>query len=329
MKRLVLNLYGVGVEVTGERPESGASILALAEDFAYFVNDSAAVIIRVTLEGSAWKSDPPSRRLFRNRNCEVRQLGLRSRWCGYGKGNVVVSRDESSGRSFRVFGATPDAEYELAYVALLSSIGEELDLRGYHRVHALGLESNGVAALVLLPPGGGKSAMAILGAEKGAFRVYSDENPLVRHGEIYPYPVRAALAPVVADALGITRASRDFKRLIFPTKRLYPWSPAQLATEPRAVEKIFFGARAKTPRLEPLPRFAAAPELALSLVVGWGLAQMSEHMLRPLAAARLAKISASRACEAYRLGHQAELTRFRVGRDAHENLSELEAFLNS
>ena len=326
MARLLrLNVHGVGVEIVSFAGASDETVAALAEDFGYFADiPTQRITIRLTLVGEPWGGkEKPRLKLFRTRACAVHQESLSRRRCDYGGGNAVQAEDGRP-RTFPVHARDRDAEYELAYVALLSAIGEELDLRGFHRVHALGIELGGKAALVLLPRGGGKSAMALLGASSGAFRVYSDENPLVRDGQLHPYPIRAALAPEVAFALGIRGSSREFKRLSFPTKRLFPWEPDWIAREPRRVAKLLVGVRSsEEAAVEPLSRAGAVPGLAAYCVVGWGLSQMAEHMLRPRAAARLVAIACSRAREACRLGAGVELARFRVGRDARANLAAL------
>ncbi len=50
-------------------------------------------------------------------------------------------------------------QYEAAYLFLLSRIGEALDQRHLHRIHALALEYFGRAVLAVFPMGGGKSTL--------------------------------------------------------------------------------------------------------------------------------------------------------------------------
>jgi len=74
--------------------------------------------------------------------------------------------------------------YEIFRLSFDSLLGEELDRRGIHRIHCLGLEKGGAAVLVLLPPGCGKSSLALrfLGAE--GIKVLSEDVALFDRGRI-------------------------------------------------------------------------------------------------------------------------------------------------
>jgi hypothetical protein len=54
-----------------------------------------------------------------------------------------------------------DRLYEIFRLSFDSLLGEELDRRGLHRIHCLGLEKGGFGTVILMPPGAGKSTLAL------------------------------------------------------------------------------------------------------------------------------------------------------------------------
>lgn len=198
----------------------------------------------------------------------------RERLCDYGEGTRVHSWFDGGRRIFQVEAGETELAYEALYSAVLSAVGEELDWLGYHRVHALGLEIGQERALLILPTGGGKSAIAALLLKQGA-RIFSDESPLIRAGRIYPFPVRGALHPEVAQALSIETSGRVFQRKLFPAKVLFEF-PAHSVAQPGPLTRIFF----PEAQASGTGRFRGLWVLFKSCVIGLGLAQMSEYMIR-------------------------------------------------
>ncbi|MFI5363584.1 MAG: hypothetical protein ACHQ49_16580, partial [Elusimicrobiota bacterium] len=172
---------------------------------------------------------------------------------------------------------------ELAYLAVLSRAGEELDRRGLHRVHALGVAAPAGAALVLLPSGGGKSTLALELLRRRSLAVLSDECPIVAaDGVVRPFPLRLALR-AGADLSGLPGGSlRTFRRRGYEEKSLL--DAAALGASPAAAAPLrwlLLGSPSSgAPRLEPLGRVGALAARARALGIGVGQPQMAEYKAR-------------------------------------------------
>jgi hypothetical protein len=252
---------------------------------------------------------------------------LGERVCDYGEGTFVVSRFNRGQRKVRVIIGAIDLAYEALYGAVLSALGEELDVRGFHRVHALGIEKNGRRALVLLPSGGGKSAVAALLHRDPSVRIYSDESPLLRGSRVFPFPVPGALSPDVARALGVVEGGRVFRRKEFPEKVLIPFDLTRVA-QPARVDWVLVGLSGRSEvRASFLARFAAFLVLLDSCVVGRGLAQMSEYLVRADSSWRLPRIALGRLFSVLMLLRHARCGWIHVSGDARQNAKALSDFL--
>jgi len=288
--RLQLDVHGVRVLVSAAHPAHVRVLEKLGEDFAFFSRPVDDPEIRLELREGVAPADVGGPILFSTRMCTVRGAGRR-RFCDYGRGLGILALNQGDRRSLVLSDASPgDNEalaYEISYTTLLSAIGEALDLKGYHRVHALGFEREEQGWLVVLPSGGGKSTTCARLLRDPAVRILSDEMPLIRDGVAYPFPVRMALRPEDAAKLFPEGGGRLFERKIYPAKLLFP-IPSERIAGPVRISRVVL----ERPRL--IRWFS-------SVVAGLGLAQMSEHMLRFDSPLRLARIALRRLAAATRL----------------------------
>ncbi|MFL5814736.1 MAG: hypothetical protein ACJ763_14270 [Bdellovibrionia bacterium] len=327
--KLHLSIYGIGVEILAHRLEIASVLENLGKDFDYFRVEQPDSEIRIRLELKASEFDlsaeHPGPRLFKTKMCDVHGLGP-YRFCNYGQGVWVKAVNSPSIRNFSVFGMAPDLIYEAAYVALLSSIGEELDQLGYHRLHSVGVQVNGAGAALAADSGQGKSATAILLGQNAGVKVFSDEMPLIRQGVIYPFPIRMALHPHIATSLGLNPSgTRQFKRKIYPTKALFEISRDAVA-QPSPLRFLFVGVSGGVAQARPLQVFERS-KFVIAFVLGLGLPQMAEHMLRANNILSLGRIAVSRLFTAFSLlGWGRSHTRayaFVLTRNARENAQSL------
>src|SRR6478736_322740 len=143
---ILLNFYGIEVLVSVKVPSFNEIIYYIKEDLGYFISTGQATNlsnpnITIVIEGSESPSHQVSLfKFFKTKTCQVYGWG-RKRLCDYGNGTTVTSTMALQTRTFVVRGQVSRmAEvYEATYLALLSSVGEELDMKGFHRVHALGI----------------------------------------------------------------------------------------------------------------------------------------------------------------------------------------------
>lgn len=192
-----------------------------------------------------------------------------------------------------VEGEDLDRVHERLYLTALSRVGEALDRRGLHRVHALGVGD----ALILLPPGGGKSTLAL----RLDLPLLSEDTPLLdRQGRLHPFPFR----------LGLREPHPEGRRV----GRKWLLQADRWASEPVRCRQVLVGCRGKEPRLGPALAF---PYLVRDCVVGYGVPQVAELFLRDYPAKL--RIAASRLAAVTHLCLRARGRRLWLGPDADAN----------
>ena len=328
MTELALDFYGVPVSLAGGPPEV---LEDLRRDFEYFfVPGPGDDPIRFTLEQRLPQRAAQGRPLFRTKDYAVFDRGARRR---------ILYADEAcaeydfAAKCGSIRCPDPERLRELAYLAVLSRVGEELDRRGWHRIHALGFTRGEQGGLLLLPSGAGKSVFALELLRATGLGLASDDTPLLTDDlRLAAFPLRLGFSPATDLSAVPERWLRSMRRLRYGTKRLVDLGFfRERVRGGLPVAWLLIGERPAdaAPRLEPISRLRAARALAVHLVVGAGIAQMSEYMLRAdLAGARaLAGIAISRALTAWRLLRKVQPLRFVLGCDPKANVAALAAFL--
>lgn len=172
---------------------------------------------------------------------------------------------------------------ELGYLAISSRLGVHLERRGYTRVHGVGIEHAGAAALVLAPSGGGKSTIARALRRQSSVRVLGDDVVLLDSGgRMLPFPTPLGLTnPSQAEGLGKPTA---FPRRLHPPKWVLPVDadPARVLRAPVAVDWVVLLNRAhgESVRMIPASKSQIGAALFRDAVVGLGLPQVLELLAR-------------------------------------------------
>jgi hypothetical protein len=325
MPRLILDFYGSSLAL--DCAEAGI-LDCLRRDFEYFHDPSArcgSAMIRLELTRGAGPAVPRSGWL-RTSEYRVSDAGCR-RTIAYSDGSLAEY--DFRARAGKIWSVDSNRLHELGYLAVLSRIGEELDRRGMHRVHALGFGASGLGGLLLMPSGAGKSVLALELLRGGRLGLLSDDTPLVtRDLRLLAFPLRLGFGPG-ADLTGVPeRWQRAMHRRCYGPKRLVDLGffrdrvPRELTAKWLMVGKRVAGAAAG---IEPAPRLTGLLALGLNLVVGVGIAQMSEYMLRP--SPSLAGIAGSRLRTALSLTARLPVWRFILGSDTRQNAEVLNRFL--
>jgi hypothetical protein len=311
-------------------------LAALARDFAAFTRSGAD---DVTIEVELGRPTPvqngtarfPSR-VFAGSKIKVYGW-FNHRVCVYPDGAVAETRSVGERRIFWIHGGERNIVREVTYKFLLSAVGEALDCKGYHRAHAFGFAHAGRAGLLLAASGRGKSALASLLClrEKG-YTLFSDESPLVRgrSATVLPFPTRISIAPDAAAALGLG-AGEIYVQRNWRSKTLFPFPTGGTAVE-TAAHFILRGELQPSggPEIVRAGRWRLGPGLSADLVVGLGLAQMAEWMLRGNALPRLAWIAFRRlAAAGILLWRAKQFYIFKMSKDARANAVCLELWLSS
>ncbi|MFA6003946.1 MAG: hypothetical protein WC881_07750 [Elusimicrobiota bacterium] len=328
MTELNLRIHGAAVRIRAEAPEVLAQ---LARDFEYFLAAEAA--------GDGFRLRLSSRAPRRSRAGWTMPVlvtrdytvfeSQEARTVRYRDGAEAVfapGRNELS-----IYCALPGRLHELAYLGILSKVGEAMDLRGLHRIHALGFEWAGQGGLVLLPSGGGKSTLALELLRATSAGILSDDTPvLTQDGRMLAFPLRWGFR--LGQDLGEVPARhiRPFLRRRHGAKQLVDvgFFRERIRSEV-PVRWIFVGRKGASPRVSPRGQASAWWPLAWNLVLGYGIAQMAEYMFGWgwQDASRLARIARSRWRAADRVRSAASVHSFTLGPDAGASAAALAAYL--
>jgi len=330
--RELFDFYGLAVEVAA----ADASLVEEARrDFAYFQRSGVQAQPAARIELRCMP--PPYDELpampaafFTPRNVCFRQ-GNYTYIDYFGAALAVYDR---SARTCVVYGTDHDLLHEITYLYLLSTVGEYLDRRGVHRVHALGISIEGRGILILLPSGGGKSTLALQLLREPDVSLLGEDTPLIdRAGMILPFPLRMGVR--AGEETGIPPAFlRTVSRMEFDPKTL--------------IDLAYFGDRVGTSvppslvlvgerntgdvcRIERLGAREVMNALVKNMVVGLGVYQGLEFLLErgPWEVAGKAGLAASRFRNALQLTRRAPAYRFVMGRDRARNAATLLEFIRS
>jgi hypothetical protein len=324
MSEIFLHVNSASASVRCSDKRLAGVLEDLRRDFQFFLGPQAKCPVEIEIcprTPAQAESRPPL--FYRGRVARVHGW-FDHRVCDYYDGSFAESRTHGGVRRFWISGPNANSVREIAYCILLSAMGEELDRLGLHRAHALGFEDAGRRFLLTAPSGAGKSSLARL---MSRVRLFSDESPLLKGNEIHPFPLRLAVAPSVAAALGFGEGEL-FIRQSFGAKVLHPF-PARRLAESGPVDVIMIGRPgARAPRIVPRSRLTVSVDLFGAVVVGLGLAQMSEWMLRLSALPRLISIACRRFLTMAKLLADArQVYEFQLCSDARRNSECLEQFL--
>ncbi|MBX9766759.1 MAG: hypothetical protein K2X47_05760 [Bdellovibrionales bacterium] len=213
--------------------------------------------------------------LFRTRVAEVRaRLGVRE-ILHFGSVSVIA---KERGGVRHIVATAPSAEslFESAWATLLSILGEDGDREGFHRVHALGVQVRGAGAVLFAKGGVGKSTFCQMVLQRTALKIYGDEVPLLNHhGKIFVQALPMALAP----GPGESKEDSRFLKAFFGQKNLTPL-PQTRSAQTANVERLIWMRSSKVASLTRVPRWKIAAPLFRHLVIGEGVPQMAEFVLR-------------------------------------------------
>ena len=329
---LDLDFYGLRVCVRSSNPETASR---LRRDFSYFSasGDCRGMSVRIApaaeasgLPGDAGRWRPQrGRGLVFHDEWPFRLIRFADRaYCRY----------DYRHRAVQIHADDQDLAHEIAHYAVLSRIGEELDVRGWHRVHALGFSLGDKGALALAPSGGGKSRLALAMLRRGKLDILSDDTPLLGFDlTLRAFPLRLGFREG-QDLADVPESLQSvFRRLDYPPKRLVDIDFARGRIRPAAALRAIFivaSPRDGATTITPSSRSHALKALVSHLVIGSGVPQMAEYMLnfrgrRPL---KLAAILLRRLRTASRAVFAAPAFFLAPSRDPEECAQVIEAFLS-
>ncbi|PIS47783.1 MAG: hypothetical protein COT17_01735 [Elusimicrobia bacterium CG08_land_8_20_14_0_20_51_18] len=313
--KLYFDVYGHYLTLDGPEP-----LLAAARDkFADFAApptlrpESPATVVYARLS-------PPARPnsaslLFKNSRYSVylTRAGLRlitygdllSCHCNFKKGIFVINSGDEGHLE------------ELLYLLMHSRFGEFLDAKGIHRLHAGALSLDGRTLAVTGAPGAGKTTLllSLLEGNREARLISDDVTLLDSELNLYPLPLRISVNGSAPDGSG------KISRLDGKTKYSLDKSLFETEKKKRKLNFLVFVEKSGKPGIKEISFPRAFLKLFLPLVVGYGVPQMAEFLLkfnlRDLSG--LARISLSRFYCALRLSLEVKCYLYLRSADGEKN----------
>lgn len=322
--RLDLAFHGIEATVTSDDAEA----LGLVEhDFGLFLGPgpapggAAAIEIRLVLGRPPADRIPRKRPLVRTKDAAVYRQGDVRVYDSRGEALVIY---DMRARRAEIHSLDRDLLREKCYLLVMTRVGEELDRRGLHRIHAMGVAHQGHAVVCLLPSGGGKTTLALSLLALPGFALLSEEVPLLsRAGRLHAFPVRMGVVEgtrldIPARFLQAFRRSRREAKVLIDTRYF-----ARLIAPPAEPGIVFVGRRvgAGQAGIVPLSRLAGLAALLGPCVAGSGIPQLLEYLLRLDLGdiKRQVPILWSRLVASARLARRSAVYELRLGPDREAN----------
>ena len=330
IREIFFNFFGFQVTVKGDSAEILEDV---NRDFSYFSTGTSKANAQLELV-----SDPGPRELLPHvkaalhtpRNIVYRDGDVS--YIDYFGRALTVSWDQD--RQYRISCLDRDLAHEIAFLTILSRVGQHLDSIRLHRVHALGLEAGGRAVLILLPMAGGKTTLALRLLDLDGVRLLSEDSPVLSgDGMVLPFPLRIGVR-AGGEPTGIpARYLRTVKRMEFGPKTLIDiaYFKDRIAA-PCPVGAILLGERWLSGKSSILPeqRRHAINALIKNSVIGLGLYQGVEFVLERSAWEVLGKagVAFSRLQSSLKAIRRSRIFRFSMGPDVEESAGVLARFLD-
>jgi hypothetical protein len=322
------DFLGLTIAVESEVP---ALVEEVRRDFSYFSSAEGPAGIRMDLHRSPppYKDMPAVLASFVTpRNICFRQNDT-SFADYFGRGLAISDRKRGY---CTVYAEDDDLLHEITYLYMLSTVGQWLDRRGIHRLHALGVTYRDQGILILLPSGGGKSTTALQLLREPGFRLLSEDTPLIdRSGQILPFPLRLGVR--LDQETGIPpQFLRTMKRMEFDPKKLIDLEYFRDRLGAKAAPALLLvGQRSlgENSEITPLERAPAFKALFSNMIIGMGVYQGLEFLLdRGLwdLAGKL-NIVVSRTRNSLALLRRTRAHHFVMGRDLGRNMQTLLSFI--
>jgi hypothetical protein len=308
-----------------------AIVEGIRRDFSYFEkpSDTAQVSIEVADEKPDYSGLPSLRASIYTLDyvCYHTKEEVFTDYHGHGM-RVFNCRQGS----YRIISESADLRYEISYLTILSVVGQFLDSKHIHRVHALGISRNGKAILILLPEKGGKTTLALRFLKSDEVKLLSEDSPLLtRRGEVLPFPLRLGILPggegdIPRKYLHPVNFMRVGRKLLvdvdyYADKISPPCQPGIILLGERAL-----GCEAK---IEPAGRLSASKGFIKNAVIGLGLHQGMEYLLGRNTWETFSKsgLAFSRLNNSLKILRRSKVYRYVIGHDIERNHQVLLDFL--
>jgi hypothetical protein len=276
---MLINLHGLVIEC---KTDSSELTSQLVRPFHYFLSKEKTpdVTVIVKEEDPPYKSFPSVPVTFSTPRNVVYKTDKIKIIDYFGKGVILEDRHRMT---YTLYSRNRNFLVEAFYLLTISLFGQFCDMQGMLRVHALAISYNNRAILLPIPPGGGKSTMAMALLEEKQFKLISDDEPIFnRSGYILPFPLRiGTLNPDVLSTIPENYVY-EIDRMEFGRKYFIDckyWD-SQIENQPLDEIILFTSQRVMngTPSIEPVTKLLILRTLIRDAVIGIGLYQGIEFL---------------------------------------------------
>lgn len=324
MNTIKFKFYNVNLNLLYDESHL-STVKWLSDDFSYFLSsgfDNAEENIRIELYST---NESSSRneilvQVFKTKMTKVYWSLKGSAFYRFKNNSMMQVFESANLRKAMFFGPSDDISYEALYTFILSAVGELLDIKHLHRIHALAFSNDKKSAyLFVMPSGTGKSTLSYSLRDK--FALLSDEMPLVSADKVFCFPTRVALSSQMMNYFNLdTSKYRKIKRTGFDTKWIVD-QKSKIDGEPRAIKKIFFVTdKADCTHFTKVSKLKALYYMFIYLVVGWQLTQMTEFMIRPKSFIRIGYIFFLRLAQTFRLLKNTHFFSMQISKQVNETV---------
>ena len=276
-----LNIYGIFVQLYGYT----GIIDKIFDEFKYFVSEQETpfktdLTININFKNPPYEQIPQIPASVYKTDCICYDYND-IRYADYNnKCLVVFDKDK---KFADIYSLDENLLYEISYLLLHSQVGELLDLKGFHRIHACSFSYNNNIFICILPQGGGKSTLLMNLLKNENIKLLSDDTPLTdRKGNIYPFPIRLGVCNDFDTSYIPDKFITVFNRRKFGQKKLISYDffkdkieNSKLPIHIIAGERIY----SETPKIKSSNKFRIFKELFKSCIIGYGLPQVIEYFL--------------------------------------------------
>lgn len=284
MKSLYLNFYDIKVKVESLDEEI---LKILGKDFSHFISlDSLSNIdfhLQIFQQSPPFQEVPNVVASMQTLNSICYDVG-NIRYCDY-YGDLLSVLNFTSNVA-KVYSENSAKLHEVCYLLLLSRVGKQMDLRGLHKLHAVGVSYKDLAIICMMPMKGGKSTLLMQFLKDERFKIISDDIPLINFsGEIIPFPIKIGLSDLPGN-LKVENPEENFytmDRGLYGKKQLLCLRglPGRVESSNRSFKKVLlieaFRYNSKTSILKDADFLSTMKGLFKHGVIGFGLPMVIEY----------------------------------------------------
>lgn len=279
--KLFLDFFKFIIEINCDDPEV---LINLKKDFEYFVCEDKQSDFIIRAQKTESIGIPANLRAVNQTQNSITYVNKGVKYQDYyGK-----AWSETFAFKINFYYLEREILHELLYLAILSFSGKQMDMRGFHKIHACAVSHGKKNLVFMMPSKGGKTTLFMDLLNEPSTSIISDDTPVVnRYGRLHPFPLRVGCEsknelfnkfPYIRE-----QDIYEFNRQYFSKKYLLNLMKLKNQIFVSPGESVFivgFRSTRTKPVLKPLSKWRFLKELMQHMVIGVGLPLIIEHFFR-------------------------------------------------